>query len=163
MVGFKLKQETEKPLAINRENIYMKHIKLNNREGFIRIAELLIAVTLITIIFLIVYKQNIPKQETQDLTELARDILAEIGAQEDLRSEIISNQTNATNMIKTLNFINNSVPDYINFELRACTINSACGQSTYVGNVFSAERIISSSISGNFSSVKLRLFLWIVE
>jgi len=131
-----------------------------NRFGFIRIAELLIAVTLISVIFLVAYKQNLPSQETQDLSETARDILAEISLREDLRTEIIKNQHSVINMADTLNFINDSIPDYISFELRACKTTSACGQSSYMGNVFSAERIISASKS-NFAPVKLRLFLWV--
>lgn len=123
--------------------------------------ELLIAILLISAILIIVYKQNLPKQETQDLAETARDILAEISSDEDLRDEIIS-ASSAQAMVNTLNFINQSLPDYINFELRACAVTSACGQSAYVGDVFSAERIIGTS-KNDFNPVKLRLFLWIPE
>lgn len=130
------------------------------RNGFIRIAELLIAVTLISVILIIAYRQNLPAQNTPDLAKFARDVLAEVGGAEELRVEIIRNQQNASNMTKTLAFINNSVPDYILFELRACEITSACGQSTYVGDVFSAERIISTS-KETFNPIKLRLFLWV--
>lgn len=133
-----------------------------NRKGFIRIAELLIAVTLISIIFILAYKQGVPKQETPDLPEKARDILAEASSDEDLRREIISQQTNVAQMINTLNFINASLPDYILFGLRACDISSVCGQSSYRGNVFSAERIISAD-KDTFDPIKLRLFLWVNE
>ena len=134
--------------------------KTLNKKGFIRIAELLIAITLISIILIIAYKQRLPSQETQDFSELARSILSEVSANEDLRVEIINNQQNASMMIKTINFINNSLADYISFELRACSVSSACGQSSYVGDVYSAERIISAS-KNNFNPIKLRLFLWL--
>ncbi len=133
-----------------------------NRKGIARIIELLIAITLISVILLITYRQNLPSQETQDLSENARDILAEISTMEDLRSEIITSQINVVSMVNTLTFINDSLPDYINFELRACVITSACGQASYIGNVYSAERIISTSKS-DFGPVKLRLFLWVQE
>ena len=133
-----------------------------NRKGIARIIELLIAITLISTILLITYRQNLPSQETQDLSENARDILAEISTMENLRSEIITHQIDVVSMINSLAFINDSLPDYINFELRACVITSACGQANYVGNVYSAERIISTSKS-DFSPVKLRLFLWVEE
>lgn len=129
-------------------------------KGFIRIAELLIAVTLISVILLIAYRQNLPFQETQDLSELARDILDEASAKEELRVEMVRNQQNVNSMTKTLFFINDTLADYINFELRACDVTSACGQSAYIGDVFSAERIISSSKEA-FNPIKLRLFLWI--
>ncbi len=130
------------------------------KKGFIRIAELLIAVTLISIIMIVAYKQNIPKQQTQDLSEFARDILKEISLKENLRVEVVDNQQNVSRMTQTLAFVNDSVPDYISFELRACLITSACGQSNYVGDVFSAERIISAS-KKEYGPVKLRLFLWV--
>lgn len=131
-----------------------------NKKGIARMIELLIAITLISIILLITYRQNLPSQETQDLSENARDILSEISTIESLRSEVIINQPNVLSMTNTLAFINNSLPDYINFELKVCTITSSCGQSSYVGDVYSAERIISASKS-DFSPVKLRLFLWV--
>ncbi|MEK6792392.1 MAG: hypothetical protein AABX96_00490 [Nanoarchaeota archaeon] len=133
-----------------------------NRTGFIRIAELLIAITILTIIFILFYKQGVPKQETPDLSELARDILGDISTRENLRSEIVTAQINVVDMLLTRNFINASLPDYILFGLRACDLSSACGQSTYVGDVFSAERIISAD-KDTFNPIKLRLFLWVEE
>ena len=122
--------------------------------------ELLIAITLISIVLLIVYRQNLPSQKNQDLSELARDVLDEISRNENLRVEIINNQLNTPAMTQTLNFVNSSLPDYISYELRSCLISNSCGQSSYVGDVFSAERIISASKS-NFGPIKLRLFLWV--
>jgi len=65
-------------------------------------------------------------------------------------------------MTETNEFINLRLPEYIQFELRACKISSACGQSNYKGNVYSAERIISVD-KNTFNPVKLRLFLWVEE
>lgn len=132
------------------------------RKGIATIIELLIAITIISAILLISYRQSLPSQETQDLSENARDILSEISTIEDLRGEIITNQVNANAMTNTLAFIDSRLPDYIRFELRACVITSACGQSSYVGDVYSAERIISTSRT-NFQPIKLRLFLWVEE
>lgn len=133
-----------------------------NNKGIARIIELLIAITIISAILLITYRQSLPSQESQDLSENARDILTEISTIEDLRDEIISNQTNVSAMNQTLAFIDSRLPDYIRYELRACVITSACGQSSYVGNVYSAERIISTSRT-EFEPIKLRLFLWVEQ
>ncbi len=133
-----------------------------NRSGFIRIAELLIAISILSVMLILFYRQSVPKQETQDLGEFARDILADIGTRENLRSEIMSSQEKVQLMFKTTAFINASLPDYILFELRACDISSVCGQSTFVGDVYSAERIISAD-KGKFDPIKLRLFLWVAE
>lgn len=131
-------------------------------KGIARIIELLIAITLISVILLITYRQGLPSQETQDLSENARDILSEISTIENLRDEVVTNQVNVGAMNNTLAFIDSRLPDYIEFELRACVITSACGQSSYVGDVYSAERIISTSRT-EFEPIKLRLFLWIEE
>ncbi len=122
----------------------------------------MIAITLILGVIIIVYKNKIPEQKTPDFTEIARDILREVSAKEELRNEIMVVQNNSVQMANTLAFINNSLPDYIFFELRACLTSSACGQSVYRGNVYSAERIIGADTS-NFNPVKLRLFLWTAE
>ncbi|MEK6894422.1 MAG: hypothetical protein AABX10_03080 [Nanoarchaeota archaeon] len=135
---------------------------LRHKKGIARIIELLIAITIISIILLVTYRQSLPSQETQDLSENARDILSEISTIDNLRDEVVANQVNVVAMTNTLAFINSSLPDYIKFELRACIITSSCGQSNYVGDVYSAERIISAS-RDEFGPVKLRLFLWVEE
>ena len=132
-----------------------------NRLGFIRIVEVMVAITLILGMIVVVYKNRSSEQRTPDLTEVARDILREVSSNESLRNETVAAQTNTVLMSKTVLFINNSLPDYILFELRSCDISSACGQSTYRGNVYSAERIISADTS-TFNPIKLRLFLWTV-
>lgn len=131
-----------------------------NKRGIARIIELLIAITIISIILLITYRQTLPSQETNDLSENARDILSEISTIDNLRNEVVANQLNVSAMTMTLAYINSSLPDYINFELRACIITSSCGQSNYVGDVYSAERIISTNRT-SFGPVKLRLFVWV--
>jgi hypothetical protein len=131
-----------------------------NRSGFIRIVELLVAVTLVSTVLILAYKQNLAPQETQDFSEVARDILDEVSARENLRVEVINNRLSVSNMVNTRNFINDSLPDYISFELRSCPSTNACGQLSYVGDVFSAERIISAS-KDKFDPIKLRLFLWV--
>lgn len=131
-----------------------------NKKGIARIIELMIAITIISIILLITYRQTLPSQETNDLSEDARDILAEISTIDDLRDEVVGNQVNVNAMTNTIAYIDSRLPDYIDFELRACVITSSCGQSTYVGDVYSAERIISTSRTG-FNPIKLRLFVWV--
>ena len=133
-----------------------------NRKGFIKIAEVFIAITVILTILVIVYKSEVSEQNTVDLNEVARDVLKEISSIESLRSEVLGAQSNTASMVNTLSFINSSLPDYILFELRSCDLSSACGQSAYVGNVYSAERIISADTS-TFDPIKLRLFLWVEE
>lgn len=133
-----------------------------SNKGIARMIELLIAIIIISAILIITYKQNLPSQETQDLAEQARDILSEISTIDNLRDEVIASDVNVSNMPNTIAYINSTLPDYILFELRACIISSSCGQLAYVGDVYSAERIISAS-RNEFAPVKLRLFLWVEQ
>ena len=133
-----------------------------NRKGFIKIAEVFVAITLILAMLVVVYRSESYEQKTADLNKIARDVLKEISAKESLRTEALGAQTNAALMTNTIVFINSSLPDYILFELRSCDLSSACGQSSYVGNVYSAERIISADTT-IFNPIKLRLFLWVEE
>lgn len=133
-----------------------------NRSGFIRIMEMMIAIAIITTLLVVAYKTTSSAQDSPDFTETARDILKEISSQENLRSEVLTQQTNALGMTQTNTFIQNRLPNYLLYELRACSTSSACGQSTYRGNVYSAERIISADAT-TFNPVKLRLFVWVNE
>lgn len=128
-------------------------------KGFVRLVELIIAIVMITTILLITYQRNRAEQDTPDINEIARDILREIAADENLRLEVLNAQTNTALMPQTINFINDSLPDYFNFELRSCESSSACGQSSYIGDVYSAERIIGATTT-TFNTVKLRIFIW---
>ncbi len=127
--------------------------------GFVRLVELIIAIFIIMTMLIITYIQNKPEQNSQDISEVARDILNEIASNKVLRTEVIISQTNTDLMFQTINFINNSLPDSLNFELRACEASNACGQSSFVGDVYSAERIIGATTTA-FNTVKLRLFIW---
>jgi hypothetical protein len=133
-----------------------------NRIGVVKLIELIIAIFLIMSILLIAYKRTSIEQKSLDLNEVARDILREIAADVNLRKEIITAQTDTSLIPNTINYVDNSLPDYISFELRACESGSACGQSAYRGEVYSAERIFGATTTG-FNTVKLRLFLWVTE
>ncbi len=133
-----------------------------NKVGVAKLIELIIALTLIMAIFLVAYKRTSNEQRSLDLDETARDILREIAANSNLRNEVISFQTNVVSMTKITNFINDSLPDYILFEIRACESGSACGQANYIGEVYSAERVFGATTTG-FNTIKLRLFLWTME
>ncbi len=131
-----------------------------NSKGLVKLIELIIAIVIIMAILLVANRQNKPEQNAPDISELARDILKEIASNESLRNEILAAQIDTTQMIQTVSFIDISLPDYFNFELRACESSNACGQSSYVGDVYSAERIIGATTT-TFNTVKLRLFIWV--
>jgi hypothetical protein len=134
-------------------------VKMNKR-GFLRIAEAGIAIMIILTAILINIK-DLKSLKEPDYSETARDILKEVANDESLRTEIINAGSYTPNVES---FVDGRLPDYLKFELRGCDINNVCGQSSYQGDVYSGERIISAYTDiysiGNNPSVKLRLFIW---
>ena len=131
-------------------------------KGVVRLIELIIALVIIMTMLLIAYKKTQIDYSENDLGEIARDILREVASNESLRNEIVSAQTNIALIPNTMSFINNSLPDYLLFELVSCESGGSCGQSAYKGEVYSAERIFGAT-STSFNTVKLRLFIWTGE
>jgi hypothetical protein len=134
-----------------------------NKKGFLKIVEAMIAILLIAGAILINYSSASSSNQV-DYSETARDILKEIADNEIMRGEILSNGVGIVSSSSNsmfFDFAKNRIPEYLSFEIRLCSINSVCGVSEYVGNIYSAERIISSDIYSNINSpVKIRLFIW---
>jgi len=127
-----------------------------NKKGFLRIIEASVAILIIIgVLFVFFNQQKAQVQERADLAERARDILEEISQNVTLRSAILNEQIDVVN-----NSIRDKIPEaYLMFEFRICEVDNVCGQSSYVGNVYSAERSISSTIT-EFGPKKIRLFIW---
>lgn len=127
-----------------------------NRKGFIKIVEATIAIMIIMTVFLITFSKNKNVNEI-DYSEEARTILDEIANNFTFRTDLIQSRV-VTNDLT--NFLDKRVKQPLNYEIRTCDVSSACGQSTYQGVVYSAERIISSDIK-TLNPIKVRLFLWV--
>ena len=126
-----------------------------DKRGVIKIIEVTIAIALIISVLVVVFtqKNDVP---LPDFSEKARSALRIVAENETLRNQILVAQNYNQRVIDT---INASLPPSFNFELRACTVSSVCGQSSYQGNVYSAERVISAD-TRTYRPVKLRLFIW---
>jgi len=140
---------------------------IKNRKGFLKIAEAATAILIIMGALLIGLRSN-NSQNQQDLSEMARDILSELAKDNNLRNLIL---TNSNVPYQVASFVDARMPNYLSYEIVSCEVNEACGQTSYItGDVYSAERIISSDLdiplpsSPNFiKPKKLRLFIWIEE
>lgn len=129
-----------------------------NRGGWLRIVEASVSILIIFgVIFAIYIKQ--PADNEVNLNELARSVLEEISQNNSLRYEILSGNQGSLNGVIESKIIDQRIM----FEAKICEIGDACGKSEYTeGNVYSAERVISSSVQySNFNPKKVRLFLWI--
>lgn len=132
-------------------------MKKMNKKGMIKIIEAVIAIMIIVGAILVAYNEKKTFQKP-DLAAKARDILNEIANNASLRSEILLTIPPAVHP-NVIPFVNNSLPDYLLFEVKSCSVSSACGQSSYKGEVYSGERVISADTT-TYAPVKIRLFIW---
>lgn len=141
----------------------MKKI-INNKKGFLRIIEAIIAIVLIMGVLFTFYIKN-RVQEEPDLSERARDILEEISKNAILRGEILNYNVTSDPLDPIPDNVNASVimripENYLTHEFKICEVLDVCGKSEYfAGNVYTGERIISSNIT-NIDTKKIKLFIW---
>ncbi len=126
-----------------------------NNKGFLRIIEATFAVILIITVMFVFFTQSRP-QINVDYSERARDILQELSRDPELRNAVLNNEISEVD-----EFVRSKIPEAsLEYEIKICDIENACGKSVYTeGNVYSGERIISSTLTDNDSS-KVRLFIW---
>ena len=92
-----------------------------------------------------------------DFSERARNILEEISKNTALREAVLLENENEEPI---RDFIETKIrEDFLTFEVRICEIDEACGIEYKSTNVYSAERIISSTID-TLNPKKIRLFIW---
>ncbi len=136
-----------------------------NKKGFLRIVEASISIVIIAgVLFLFISQAREVKKP--DLSERARDILEEISRSSLLRTAILNYNTNSNPSenipVDVETYISNRIPEnYLDYKARICNVNSACGIEYIEGEVYSAERLISTTIEMvNFAPKKIRLFIW---
>ena len=130
-----------------------------NRKGIIRIVEASIAILIVASVLFMTYTRGIT-EDSPDYSENARDMLEELANDVNLRDDVLAyNGGDVPQNI--LDFIDARKSNYLSMSVIICLPNELCGQSEFVGDVFSAERIISTNVdSSGFSPKKIRLFLW---
>jgi hypothetical protein len=132
-----------------------------NKRGFLRIVEASVAIVIVAgVLFLFFTQGNVVEQP--DFSERARDILEEISKNPVLRESILAHSGDGV-PVDVNNFIAPRIPEnYLEFEAKICEVDSACGITYHETNVWSAERVISSTIDIP-GPKKIRLFIWEVE
>ena len=124
-------------------------------KGWVRIVEASIGILIILGVLFALYEQQTVSNEP-DLNQRARDILDEIATNSTIRDEIVTGNNNFLNAI-----VAPYIPEsYLAFEAKICEMDDVCGKSTYTdGNVYSAERVVSSTIYLQ-NNTKVKLFIW---
>jgi hypothetical protein len=133
-----------------------------NKKGFLRIVEATISIILIMGVLFVFFNQTQAIKEP-DYSEKARNILEEISRDSSLRNEILLYDTDIGGPIpiNVDDFVDQKIfENFLEYEVRICEVDTACGKSEYTpGNVFSAERSISSTLD-SLGPIKIRLFIW---
>lgn len=129
------------------------------KRGWLRIVEASFALLIILSILFMLYGRTSATSSTLD--ERARLILSELSTSSTFREAVLAHDTA---------FVNQSIAEripepYLTFEARICNLEEVCGKSGFSeGDVFAAERIISSSIDlpgvEGSTPQKIRLFIW---
>jgi len=140
-----------------------------NKRGWLRIVEASIAILIIMAVLLIVSQRTVVQTQT-DLSEKITPMLEEIAKNVTMREAVITdNET--SNYAETIlrGFIGQRLKDpNIGYDLKICNYQDVCGLDSYPkdakGNVYSAGRIISSTLSSEGTGPKkIQIFLWIRE
>ncbi len=140
-----------------------------NKKGWLRIVEASIAILIIMAVLLIVSQRTIVSTQT-DLSNRITPMLEEIAKNVTMREKVI-NDTNESDYAETMlrEFIGQRLKDpNIGYDLKICNYQDVCGLNTYPkdakGNVYSAGRIISSTLTSEGTGPKkVQIFLWIIE
>ncbi len=131
-----------------------------NKRGIIKVIESSVAILIVVSVLFVSYNKDVAGTSV-DYSEEARDILEELANNFSMRKQILESSTeNITDDSDIMKFVEDRISIQLNREAKICEeVSDACGQSTYVGDVFSAERIISSDLD-TYDPKKIRLFLW---
>jgi len=129
---------------------------MKNKKGWIRIAEAFIAILLITIVLLVIYTRTETKNGiSEEIYKVQKVILDEIADNPTLRESVLKNDEDAIT-----NFVSERIPSGFSFSIKICEINNICNLDVFKEEVYSSERVISSTLQ-EYSPKKLKIFMWL--
>jgi len=124
-------------------------------KGWLRIVEAFIAITLILSVFSVMYFKGHSKNSiAEDFDKKMGVILDEVSASFDLREEVLNNNEKAIN-----DFVATRFASGWKISARICNLNELCSLQEYHQEVYSKERLISSTLQ-KYAPKKLKLFVW---
>lgn len=130
-----------------------------NKQGFLRILEASIAILIVISVLFFAYNRS-STNNAEDYSVKILEILEEIAKNPSLRTYVLEYESGEIHP-EINSFVSERIPqNFLNFEVKICEIESACGLSSFVdGEVYSAERTISSNLE-IYSPRKIRIFIW---
>jgi len=131
---------------------------MENKKGWLRIIEAFIAILLILGVFVVIYSKVIDRPQKSDyIYNLEKGILDEISFNPDLRAAVLN--MNVINEAKLKTFIIARTAGF-NFTIKICEPEDICSMETYKKEVYSSERVISSTLE-EYRPKKLKIFMWL--
>lgn len=130
---------------------------MNNKRGWLRIFEAVIAIMIVLGVLLLFYRNaNTGNDFSTYISDLQVRILTDISSREDLRGFVL--QGNESEISK---FVLTNFPQNLNFSVKICDLSAlACSSNIAIEkDLYVQERIISSNL--NYYDPKIvRLFVW---
>ena len=128
---------------------------VKSKKGLLRILEAVIAIMLIAGVAFYLYVQNFSNpQRIDEIYSLQKSILNEIGNSPQLRESVLKNSLDEAKA-----FVGQRVPVDFNYTVKICEISDICGLTEYQAQVYSSERVISSTLK-EYSPKKIKIFIW---
>ena len=131
----------------------------NNKKGFMRIIEAVIAILLILTAVLIFISQQTERFENpEEIYATQRSLLEIIANNETLRNEVIRSEH-----IIIDEFIARSLPTSLGFTTSVCSVDEICNEGTPNDKiVYVSETIISANLTNypDLRSQKLQFYTW---
>ena len=144
----------------------MKKI-LRGKKAWMRIVEAVIAVLLVASVFTFILVRNNQRQTSEEIDQLARTLVSEIGNIKELRLEILNKDLSKGSVDITkgevYKFLVDRIPKYLEFKARVCKIDDVCGMNEYIEKrIYVHETIIVAEVGNDdkYAPRKLKLFLW---
>jgi hypothetical protein len=127
-----------------------------NKKGWLRILEAFIAIILIAGVLAFVYSRTIgkPTDRAEEIYKLQKTILDEIAADPQFRNASLQ-----MDEVIISEFVGDRVPPGFNYTVRICDVADICGLPYYKKEVYSSERIISSTLE-EYDPKKVKIFMW---
>lgn len=126
---------------------------IKNKKGWIKIVEAFIAIILIASILLTIYAKP-QRISNEEILKIEDSLLNEISQNEILRRDVMNSSNESI-----ASFIQSRIPGNLNFIVKICSVDDVCGLDLYRKEVYSRERIISSSLQ-EYEPKKLKIFMW---
>jgi len=134
-------------------------IRRKNKKAWLRIVEAFISIMLIfTVLMIIVARQQISESREDELVRLQRFVLKQIIEDTELRNQVLNNDTSGVK-----DYVNNTLPNWIDYNIKICKYNDICGLGYYVeGEIYTDEVLIVSNLTyfNPDHAYKLKLFFW---